>query len=241
MPAAKIFANVTTTEPKISNRDYICDADGRATVDLPAAAIDMLRLWASKSSYVSWHAHWWAKMQVDGHLIPAEYTVRLEKGTVIGSVVKNESGEPIAGVKVPVTLGQPAAVLHVDPRKNQRSFADMWLATGKDAKTTDAEGRWTLDNVPPGDGVEVQLMLSHPDYISEYSWEGRMQKEQRISTRSLRERTATIVMHRGFLTAFLRAWECRQTRRESSLRRGSGRSNAVPWAAMSAAGWSRSG
>ncbi|HKI18417.1 MAG TPA: M56 family metallopeptidase, partial [Isosphaeraceae bacterium] len=204
LAGAKIFANVTTTEPKIINRDYICNADGQAEVELPEATIDMLRLWASKSGYVTWHAHWWTKVQIDGHLIPAEYTFRLEKGTVIGSVVKNESGEPIAGVRVQVTLVQPAALVHIDPRKNQRSFADMWLATGETAKTTDAQGRWTLDNVPAGDGVEVKLMLSHPDYIGEYSWEGQMQKEQNISTRSLRERKATIVMHRGIsVTGFV--------------------------------------
>jgi beta-lactamase regulating signal transducer with metallopeptidase domain len=204
LAGAKIFANVTTTEPKIINRDYICNADGQAEVELPEATIEMLRLWASQSGYVTWHAHWWAKVQIDGHLIPADYTFRLEKGTRIGSIIKNESGEPIAGVKVEVTLVQPAALVHIDPRKNQRSFADMWLATGETTKTTDAQGRWTLDNVPPGDGVEVKLMLSHPDYIGEYTWEGRMQKDQNISTRSLRERNATIVMHRGIsVTGFV--------------------------------------
>ena len=204
LAGAKIFANVTTTEPKIINRDYICNSDGWATVDLPEATIEMLRLWASKSGYVTWHAHWWAKFQVDGHLIPAEYTFHLEKGTRIGSIVKNESGEPIAGVRIQVQLVQPAALLHVDPRKNQRSFADMWLAEGENARTTDAQSRWTLENVPPGDDVEVTLMLSHPNYIGEYSWEGRRQKEQKISTRSLRERNATIVMHRGIsVTGFV--------------------------------------
>lgn len=204
LAGAKIFANVTTTEPKIINRDYICNANGHAEVELPEATIEMLRLWASQSGYVTLHAHWWAKVQIDGHLIPAEYTFRLEKGTVIGSVVKNESGEPIAGVKVQVALVQPEAMMHIDPRKNQRSFADAWLATGKDAKTTDAQGRWTLDNVPGGDDFGVRLMLSHPDYVGEYTWDGRMQKEQNISTRSLRERDATIVMHRGIsVTGFV--------------------------------------
>ena len=204
LAGANIFANVTTTEPKIINRDYVCSVDGQAEVELPDAKIQMLRLWARKSGYVAWYAHWWAEMQPDGHLIPAEYTFRLEKGTLIGGVVKNESGEPIAGVKVQVELVQPAAVVYADPRKNRRSFADMSLAEGKDAKTTDALGRWTLDNVPAGEQVEVKLMLSHPDYVSEYSWAGRMQKAQNISTRSLREGNAAFVMHRGIsVTGFV--------------------------------------
>ena len=204
LAGAKIFANVTTTEPKIINRDYICNSNGQAEVALPDASVEMLRLWASKGGYVTWHAHWWSKVQVDGHVLPAEYTFHLDKGTRIGSVVKNESGDPIAGVKVQVQLVQPAAVVHIDPRKNQRAFADMSLAQGEHSKTTDAQGRWSLDDVPPGDNVEFTLMLTHPDYVSDYSWEGLRQNEQHITTRSLRDRDATIVMHRGIsVTGFV--------------------------------------
>ena len=69
----------------------------------------------------------------------------------------------------------------------------MWLAEGNDARITDAQGRWTLDNVPAGDDVEVQLKLGHRDYISDFSW-GVMQKLEKVSTASLRRQTATVVM-----------------------------------------------
>ena len=35
LAGAKIFANVTTTEPKIINRDYICNSDGQARLNCP--------------------------------------------------------------------------------------------------------------------------------------------------------------------------------------------------------------
>ena len=62
--------------------------------------------------------------------------------------------------------------------------------------TTNSEGRWKLDNVPPGDDVDVRIKLSHPDYIDDHDW-GQLQKEQHITTKGLRAQTAAIVMHRG--------------------------------------------
>jgi hypothetical protein len=203
LAGAKIFANIVTKDRKIVNQDYFSNADGWATVELPAAGTDILKLWASKDGYVKWFASWWPEQQFDGRPIPSDYTFHLQKATLIGGVVMDESGKPIEGVKVQVTLVQPAATLHIDPRKNRHDFADMWLATGNEAKTTDAQGRWALDNVPAGD-VEVHLMLSHPDYISDYNTQGRLQEAQNINMRSLRNRDATIVMRRGIkVTGFV--------------------------------------
>ena len=48
-------------------------------------------------------------------------------------------------------------------------------------------------------------MLSHPDYISDYNTQGRLQEAQKnINMRSLRSRDATIVMRRGIkVTGFV--------------------------------------
>jgi protocatechuate 3,4-dioxygenase beta subunit len=191
MPGAKIKASVwAMAPPKGSNRDYVCDARGEARVELPQS-VDILRLWAHADGCVPLFAHWESdELQGDAGRIPDEYTFTLRKGTVIGGIVKNEDGQPIAGAKVEVMLDHRT----VDER--QRVLFDTWLAEGDDARTTDAQGRWTLDNVPPGDDVEVQLRLGHPDYISDYQW-GVMQQHAKVSTAVLRKQTGAIVMARG--------------------------------------------
>ncbi len=69
--------------------------------------------------------------------------------------------------------------------RDGRTGPDRWLAEGEDLPTTDAEGRWTLDNVPAGENVAVLLKLGHPDYISDPYW-GTMQQEQGIDMKALR-------------------------------------------------------
>jgi beta-lactamase regulating signal transducer with metallopeptidase domain len=202
LAGAKVFANVTLVDPvRINNREYTCDAAGQAILELPTEPIDMLRLWADSEGRVGWHAHWWPKYQPDGHLIPGDYSFRLEKGTVIGGLVRNEAGEPIVGAKVEAMRSEPLA-----SDVKVRTFRGLYLA-GIDSRhdtrrTTDADGRWTLNNVPAGDDVEVLLKVSHPEYVGDQEW-GELQKRQGVTTKSLRERTGTIVMRRAATTAGL--------------------------------------
>jgi hypothetical protein len=186
---AKIHASVWTKEPFKANRDYVCDAQGQAVVDLPET-IDIFRLWARAEGCVPLFAHWESgELQGDVRRIPEEFTFTLRKGTVIGGLVKNEDGQPVAGVKVEVMLAQ-----RQDQR--QRVLDTTWLASEDDARVTDAQGRWTLNNVPEGDNVELLVRLNHPDYISDYPW-GVMQKAAGVTTALLRQQTGTIQMVRG--------------------------------------------
>ncbi len=190
MPGAKIHASVWTSQPFQANRDYVCDAQGVAQVELPQS-VDILRLWARAEGHVPLYAHWESdELQGDGSRIPNEFTFKLPKGTVIGGAVENEDGQPIAGAKVEVTAR------HRAEDQRERVLVNTWLAEGDEARTTDARGRWTLDNVPPGADVEVLVRLSHPDYIGDYQW-GVMQTEAKVTTEMLRKRTGTIVMPRG--------------------------------------------
>jgi hypothetical protein len=50
--------------------------------------------------------------------------------------------------------------------------------------------------VPEGDEIQLRVKLSHPDYVDDSSW-GGLQREQNVTTKSLREQTGTIVMRRG--------------------------------------------
>ena len=80
-----------------------------------------------------------------------------------------------------------------------RTGPDKWLAADEGTvPVTDEQGRWTLDNVPPGNDLDLRLKLSHPDYISDPNW-GTSQEEQGIDLKALRARTATITMRGGLV------------------------------------------
>jgi thiol-disulfide isomerase/thioredoxin/uncharacterized GH25 family protein len=63
---------------------------------------------------------------------------------------------------------------------------------------TDAEGRWSISNVPNHPGVELDLLLSHPDFTSDEVW-----RQTRRSTsdmmKSLRQQAAVLTLKRGIV------------------------------------------
>lgn len=185
----KIHTAIWAEDPAKTNRDYVCDGQGQATVNLPQR-IEILRIWARADGYVPLFAQWWSKTQADGHLIPEQFTFELTKGTVVGGFVKNQEGQPIEGVKVEVSrrVGWD--------EQQQRPCFGTWLAVEDGARTTDAKGKWTLGNAPEDDQEELRVKLSHPDYISDPDW-GVMQGAAKVTTASLRQQTGTIIMARG--------------------------------------------
>ena len=187
---AKVHVSVWTDEPFKANRDYVIDESGVVTTELPRRP-EILRLWASLDGYVPLFAQWWPDRQPDGHRIPDEFTFKLPKGTVLSGLIRNEDGEPIEGAKVEV-MGRFGGV---DDELSKRPCFSVWLAQGDEARTTDSDGRWTLNNMPAGE-YTVSLKVSHPDYVSDYQW-GRLQSEQNVTTESLRAGTGTLVMPRG--------------------------------------------
>ena len=123
----------------------------------------IFRLWARAKGYVPLFAHW-EEADNPEQTLPAEFTFRLKRGTVIGGIVRDPDGKPIQGVTVEVMLSTRGGEAKAAPAPTCG-----WPKAATAART-DAEGRWTLDNVPPGDDVELQLKFSHPDYISDPDW-----------------------------------------------------------------------
>lgn len=199
---AKLFANVSfwnrnaklNKQWVIKNKHYVTDGDGMAEIELPKIVED-LRLWARKDGYAPMFAMWWPKLEPGLTAIPEEFTYHMQKGTVLGGVVKNDDGRPIEGVEVDVRYDENG----VQSGPTNRAGFDSWLANDGNVRT-DAQGRWSLDNVPAGDDVKVSIKLSHPDYIDDKDW-GSLQKEQLVTTQALRDQTAVIVMHRGVVVS----------------------------------------
>jgi beta-lactamase regulating signal transducer with metallopeptidase domain/thiol-disulfide isomerase/thioredoxin/uncharacterized GH25 family protein len=196
----KLFANVSSWNRNatawdkhwvITNHDYVSGRDGTAQIKLPKLVED-LRLWARKDGYVPMFAIWWPKNEPGLGEIPGEFTYHMQKGTILGGTVKNDAGKPITGVKVEARYDGKG----IQTGASSRAVFDAWLSEGESAVTTDSEGRWKLDNVPLGDDVDVRIKLRHPDYIDDHDW-GQLQKEQHVTTKALRAKSAVIVMHRG--------------------------------------------
>jgi uncharacterized GH25 family protein len=187
LSGAKIHVSLWTKEPFKSNRDFVCDTEGRTKFDLPKQ-IEILRLWASKEDHVALFAQWWPEQEPVERPIPEQFTFRLAKGTTLSGAVKNDKGEPVAGAKVEVRLRDSGGI-------SFEPVPSTWLSTGDDAVKTDAEGKWSITNAPR-EPTDVQLLLTHPDYVSDEKW-GDLQGEQGVTTKSLRDGSATIVMHDG--------------------------------------------
>lgn len=184
LKGAKIHPTTWPQDP--GNRVYVCDSDGKVTVAI-AKEVQRLTLRASMVGHVALFTIW--ETEEAPPSIPEEYIFRLEKGTLIGGIVKNDDGEPIEGAKVAVML----------ERADEAYEGPIPTATfsAEDAtRTTDAKGRWQLGTVPAGEDVKVKLLLSHPKYVSEERW-GTLQNEQNVTMKALRDQSAVLVMQNG--------------------------------------------
>jgi thiol-disulfide isomerase/thioredoxin len=188
MAGVNVHRSVWTRKPGArGNVDRATDERGEARFELPEGMY-IFRLWARAEGHVPLFAHWEEEDDPE-ETLPKEFTFRLERGTVIGGIIRDQDGRAIARATVEVSLDRKG-------KSEPRVGPDGWLAEGSAASTTDAQGRWTLDNVPAGDDVEVNLKVGHPDYISDPQW-GTLQKEQGVTMPALRARTATITMKGG--------------------------------------------
>ncbi|MEX2026806.1 MAG: carboxypeptidase-like regulatory domain-containing protein [Pirellulaceae bacterium] len=194
LPGANVKASIWTEEKDFkATHDYQSDASGAVQVELPKTYY-ILRLWASKKPFVSKFANWEQKELASGKGIPSEYTFRLEPAAIAGGRIVDEQGQPIAGAKVQLRVSNDPQPADGDGRARYNS----WLATDSDAATTDADGRWRVENVPSHPQVELSLMVSHGDYLSDEHW-GQLQKAADITTAMLLEETATLTLKRGII------------------------------------------
>ena len=140
-------------------KEFTTDADGRARLPLPDLPPSAVRVYPTKAGYVPLRVYWegapWAEL-------PASITIPLPRGQQFGGIVQNESGEPIPGVLVQIDYwarGEGKAP-HIRANVNAKT-------------TTDEQGRWHVDNMPPKiDESELRVFYSHPDYVSDWKRRG---------------------------------------------------------------------
>lgn len=194
LPDAKIHSGIWTYEKGFQhNHDYQTDAAGAVQMELPKTFYT-LRLWVSKKGFAPLFAGWEQNELGSGEKLPAEYVFRMERAVTIGSRIVDEQGKPIAGAKVEVMLANNPKPAHSDGRVSYNT----WLAEKNN--TTDADGRWRIENVPDHPRVELNLVVSHPDYISDdYYGRRDAHKAAGITTEMLCKGTATVTLKRGVI------------------------------------------
>lgn len=169
---------------------YTTNAEGRAEIRLPDRRPDAVRVYPSKPGFVPLRVYWGDDLPAPK--LPKSVTVPMEPGTVWGGVVRNEKGQPIAGVKVNVRYWERTSQFNPHLRVN--------IDDDIPGVTTDKDGRWRMDILPAkftDDGP--RLFLAHPDYVSDHLQRGHTPTPviERPSYESLRAQTAVMVMSKG--------------------------------------------
>ena len=188
---AKIFLSASQDNPTILNKyDIVTNADGVVSQEL-LATTNRVRAWCRAEGFAPLFANWEPDYFSDGKQLPKQFTYLMVPAESIGGRIVDSEGEPIQGAKVQVTYRGGGL-----PPPGDRQKYNTWLAYGDGAVVTDKHGQWILDNIPPGDDVEVSLMINHPDYASDEE-SGELQIQQSIRMKDLADHSAKIVMKKG--------------------------------------------
>jgi thiol-disulfide isomerase/thioredoxin len=161
-----------------TSRDLTTDAEGRLTIALPTETGDYVMITARAEDRVPVEMSW--RREAGVIKLPDEYTLRLERGTTIGGLIKDEEGRPIAGATIYLLV--PSQVPHGEPR------VSLWDYPVK----TDAQGHWRCD-VVPAEVDDVWIRLAHSDYISDTSYN----QTPRPAIGQLRDQSGVMVMKKG--------------------------------------------
>ena len=82
--------------------------------------------------------------------LPASKELRLQPGTVIGGIVKDEAGKPSAGATIIRSM-------------SLTEWDGSWVDWRFDGPQTDAQGRWRMDDAP-ANLADVYMEVVHPNY-----------------------------------------------------------------------------
>ena len=178
-------------------KEYASNSEGVVNLKLPRR-LHILRMWPHKRGYVPEFVNFSQGSHDEGKQIPDHYKFELARGTKLGGTVVDESGQPISGVKVDVSVEVRESAWGRIPKP----MISTWL-TDEDfqdgAIVTDIEGKWRINTAPAQSGkkdFEFRLKFTHEDYASDSEW-GGLQGQQQITTAKLRSATAKIVLSSG--------------------------------------------
>ncbi|MBK7998470.1 MAG: hypothetical protein IPK15_07080 [Verrucomicrobia bacterium] len=134
---------------------FVTDEQGVSTLRIPAVAIafNYFMLSVSNAVYPTRHVTWQAPQMSQSQpgsirgSLPSEYTVRLDRGLTIGGFVKDERGQPVAGILV-VPWGTGAGAFNYNATETREQEYSALLRDDKNGVSTDARGFWQFHGFP---------------------------------------------------------------------------------------------
>jgi len=122
-----------------------------------------VRVTASPQGYIPTSISW-KRRELEN--LPEEYTLKLKRGSTIGGKVESETGTPIKGARVIITIA-PA-----------RGGTERTYISNEEVRT-DNDGQWRFHAAP--ENIEsVRLRLEHPYYITNQYYDYGRGKERSI-------------------------------------------------------------
>ena len=177
------------------NQQEYTDETGNARIKLPSE-FNILRIWVRAKGRVPLFANWEEDEIKSGTKPPQKYKFTLVEGTTIGGFVKDKRGNPIVGARVDVQGSRSSDA-------GKRTRLNTYLAYGEaegtvdgGAATTDENGYWEIDNAPTDPTAKFTVRLRHKEFIDD-EYQDTYQQLQAVDTEDFRNKTATLVMHRG--------------------------------------------
>lgn len=173
LPHAKLYLAYFRQNGKTERVRLITDKNGKAAVDIFERPFDSLNLFVTADGHVPKVTSWGTRRPM-----PAQYTMRLERGVTIAGTVVDEAGQPIAGAKI-----------EFDGPGNDWAVPDN-IQFGPDATSmSEADGRWSC-NMIPTNMARFSLLVTHPEHA-----------HTTVPVQSDAPRAHVVVMKAGFTVA----------------------------------------
>lgn len=157
---------------------YQANHDGRVTLDFPAEGITRFNLLVRAKGYVA------RRQSIEGSTLPPELVIQLDPGVVIGGVVRDDQGKPVAGAQVRIN-------------GVARDAAGQVIEEEIETVETDAQGRWACRSVP-SQPQGLSFKVTHPEFLpAEYDQADEAGQGYDVSTKSLLARAAVMTLEPG--------------------------------------------
>lgn len=149
----------TAIDRAYADTEAYVDANGLWKCNMVPAKFDYLKLTGDHSDYVGIENS--IESGREDHKLASElkYVVKVEKGIMVGGVVKNEEGEPVGGAKVEI-------ICYRADEKDDNSYHKIFDGS----IVADGKGNWQFGQIPDEKFEQIEVKVSHNDYVQSKDW-----------------------------------------------------------------------